>query len=392
MHPVPSDIQTWLTSRLPQFVNELRQLCAIDSPTGNQAGINAVGNWISRWATERGWAIRTFPDALAGQGVAITMTGSGSLHVLLAAHLDTVHPFGTAAAIPLQSRAERLIGPGSADNKGGLLAGLYAAAAIAELHPEAVGTLTIACGPDEETDSRVSHTMLQSLAPQHDLALVLEPARTDGSIVSARKGNALFTIEVHGQAAHAGVDPERGASAVAALAHQIIALQALNGSRTGLTVNVGEIGGGYAPNVIPDHAWARVDVRVADPADMQPVEAAIRTIAVVPNIPGTSTSVSGGWGFPPLARTPEVAALAGLARTCATELGFSLTDVATGGISYANLLAGLGLPVLDGLGPIGGNLHTTDEYIEPASIVPRTALLALIIIRAAEHWPLNPQP
>jgi glutamate carboxypeptidase len=240
------------------------------------------------------------------------------------------------------------------------------------------------CGGDEETDSRSSGALLRQLALEYDLGLVLEAGRENGDIVSARKGNGMFTIEVTGRAAHAGVEPEKGASAVLALAHQTIALQALTGLRPGATVNVGVVQGGSVPNAVPDTARALVDVRVARAADMEPLETAIRAIAATTYVPGTTTHVGDGWHDLPMDRTPAIADLVALARSCAAELGFPLADAATGGVSYANILAGAGLPVLDGLGPVGGLDHSPREYMLVSSIVPRTALLALLMLRRAE--------
>lgn len=383
MSSLASALVVWLEQRLDSYIEELRQLCAIECPTSHKPGVDAAGAWVARWAAARGWPLRHFPDNIAGDGLVASVRGSGRGRVMLVAHLDTVYPVGTAAARPLRREGARLIGPGSADNKSGLLSGLYAAAALAELAPDSFGLLSVVCGGDEETDSRASGPMLRELAAQHDLALVLEAGRENGDIVGARKGNGLFSLQVSGRAAHAGVEPEKGASAVLALAHQIVALQALNAMRPGMTLNVGVVGGGSVPNAVPDQAWARVDVRVVHPDDMAPVEAAIRAIAARETVPGTSTTVGDGWGFPPMARTPAIARLAELARECAGELGFPLRDAATGGVSYANLLAGAGLPVLDGLGPIGGEDHSPREYVDADSIVPRTALLALLAARAA---------
>jgi len=148
---------------------------------------------------------------------------------------------------------------------------------------------------------------------------------------------------------------------------------------------VGVVKGGTVSNAVPDSAYAQVDVRITRPEDMQPVEAAIRSIAATPYVPGAVTTVSGGWNYPPMARTPAIETLVTLAKSCANELGFSINDAATGGVSYANLLAGAGLPVLDGLGPVGGLDHSPREFIDLASIVPRTALLALLIGRWAEQ-------
>jgi glutamate carboxypeptidase len=377
-----SALTAWIEPRLTTYIEELRQLCAIECPSSHKPGVDEAGAWVRRWAAARGWELADYPDAEAGDGLVASVRGTGRLRAMLVAHLDTVYPVGVAASRPLRHEGGRLIGPGSADNKSGLLSGLYAAEALAELAPDSFGLLSVVCGGDEETDSRASGAMLRELAPGYDLALVLEAGRENGDIVSARKGNGLFTLTVEGRAAHAGVEPEKGASAVLALAHQIVALQALNGLRPGATVNVGVVAGGSVPNAVPDHAVARVDVRVIRPEDMAPLEAAIRAIAAEERVPGTRTNVGDGWGFPPMARTPAIATLAELARACAAELGFGLNDAATGGVSYANLLAGAGLPVLDGLGPVGGDDHSPREYIDADSIIPRTALLALLVARA----------
>lgn len=382
MDTLPSALVDWLAPRQERFIAELAELCAIECPTSHKPGVDEAGAWVRRWAIARGWELTIYPDAWAGDGIVATLRGTGRLRAMLVAHLDTVYPVGVAAERPLRREGDRLIGPGSADNKSGLLAGLYAAEALAALASDSFGVLSVVCGGDEETDSRASGAMLRSLAPAYDLALVLEAARENGDIVSARKGNGLFTLVVHGRAAHAGVEPEKGANAVLALAHKIVELQALNGRWPGVTVNVGVISGGSVPNAVPDQAEARVDVRVVRPEEMAPVEAAIRAIAAAEHVVGTRAEVRDGWGFPPMARTPAIQQLVELARGCARELGFSVNDTATGGVSYANLLAGAGLPVLDGLGPVGGLDHSPREYIDATSIVPRTALLALLVARA----------
>ncbi|MFV9505760.1 MAG: M20 family metallopeptidase [Oscillochloridaceae bacterium umkhey_bin13] len=381
MSNLPTAITTWLAPQLDQYLAELHQLCAIESPSQSKVGVDEAGAWVRRWAESRGWEIQAFPDAEAGDGLVVSVRGSGQARIMLVAHLDTVYPVGTAAARPLRQEGGQLIGPGSADNKSGLLSGLYAAAAVAALAPTSFGLVSVVCGGDEETDSRASGAMLAELAPHYDLALVLEAGRENGDIVSARKGSGLFTLTVTGRAAHAGVEPEKGASAILALAQQIVGLQALNTVWPGVTVNVGVITGGSVPNAVPDHATAQVDVRVVHNEQIPAVEAALHAITGAELVPGTHTVLGGDWGFPPMARTPEIARLADLARSCAADLGYTIHDAATGGASYANLLAGLGLPVLDGLGPVGGLDHSPNEYIDLDSIIPRTALLALLLTR-----------
>ncbi|MBC8162793.1 MAG: M20 family metallopeptidase [Roseiflexaceae bacterium] len=379
-------LSDYLEPRLERYIEELRQLCAIECPTSSKAGVDQAGAWVRQWLNARAWEAKQYPAETVGDGLLATVRGGtpGGLRVLLAAHLDTVYPVGVAAARPLRQEGDNILGPAAADNKSGLLSGLYAMAALEDcglLAP--FESISLLCGGDEETDMRASLAILQALAPHYDLALVLEAGRENGDIVGARKGNGQFVFEVHGRSAHAGVEPHKGANAILALAQQIIALQLLNAMRPGVTLNVGVISGGSVPNSVADYARAVIDVRVTEPEHMEPVGAAIMQIANYPHVPGTSTVVSNGWQFAPMARTPAIAALAATASACAQELGFTINDAATGGISYANTLAALGLPVLDGLGPIGGLDHSPNEYILRSSIVPRTALLALLMLRAA---------
>lgn len=381
-------LNAYLAPLLPTYLEELRQLCAIECPTASKAGVDEAGAWVRHWVERRGWELRAWPDDRVGDSLVATVRGGtpGGLRVMLVAHLDTVYPVGTAASRPMQVEGDRLLAPGAADNKSGLLSGLYAAAALQDLQLlEPLDRISVVCGGDEETDMRSSVALLRELAASHDIALVLEAGRENGDIVGARKGSGQFLLEVRGKSAHAGVEPHKGAHAILALAQQIVALQALNGMRPGVTLNVGVVAGGTVPNSVPDYARALIDVRVVSPDDIEPVGAAIERIALVPHVPGTTATLEDGWHAPPMARTPAIADLAAVAAESAAELGFSVRDAATGGVSYANYIAAVGLPVLDGLGPVGGLDHSPDEYIVLSSIVPRTALLALLTLRAAQR-------
>ncbi|HLZ23452.1 MAG TPA: M20 family metallopeptidase [Ktedonobacterales bacterium] len=384
--PDAERLTAYLAPRLETYLDELASLCAIECPTSSKHGVDEAGAWVRAWASARGWSVRGYPNATGGDGLGITLPGGApdGTRFLLAAHLDTVYPTGTAATHPVRREGDRLFAPGSADNKSGLLSALYAMEALETCGlMENIGKITLACGGDEEVAGmRASTALLRELAREHDVALVLEAGRASGDIVSARKGIGAWVLEVAGRAAHAGVEPHKGASAVLALAQQVVALHLLNGMRPGVTVNVGTFMGGTAPNVVAAMARAEIDVRVARADDMEPVAAAIEQIAATPYVPGARTTLTGGWHLPPMARSPEIAALASQARACARELDFDLSDCATGGVSYANLLTGEGLPALDGLGPIGGSAHNADEeHVRVSSIVPRTALLALLMLR-----------
>jgi glutamate carboxypeptidase len=305
-------LTAYVTPRLETYLDELTRLCAVECPTSHKHGVDEAGAWVRAWAGARGWIVRGYPDATAGDGMALTLRGGApdGPRYLLAAHLDTVYPVGTVAAHPVRREGDRFFAPGSADNKSGLLSGLYAMAALEECGLlGSIGKITLACGGDEEVAGmRASAALLREQAHEHDVALVLEAGRTSGDIVSARKGIGAWVLEVAGRAAHAGVEPHKGASAVLALAQQIVALHLLNGMRPGVTVNVGVIAGGTAPNVVAATARAEIDVRVARADDMEPVAAAIERIAAAPYTPGIRTTLSGGWRQPPesVVRMPGV--------------------------------------------------------------------------------------
>lgn len=377
-------LSVYLEARLENYTDELRQLCAIECPSGFKPGVDAACSWVEVWASARGWGVERFSDDRAGDSLVVSLHGRNKRapNFLLAAHLDTVYPVGTALARPMVSDGDLLRAPGIADNKSGLLTGLFAMAALEDLGLLAdLGTVALVCGADEETDMRTSLPLFAQLAPRFDAALVLEAARENGDIVEARKTSAFYVLEVEGREAHAGVEPHRGANAILSLSRRIVKLQNLNEMRPGVTVNVGVVQGGTLSNVVPGYARAEIDVRAVEVSDLEPVAEAIQQIADCVEVPNTRATLSGGWKAPPMPRTPAIAALVAAAQSCAHEIGFELEAAATGGISYANYLAGLGLPVIDGLGPVGGLDHSPSEYIEVSSIVPRTALLALLLLR-----------
>ncbi len=377
-------ISSWLDQRLANYLESLRELCSIECPSGFESGVNAACLWVQDWALQRGWNVERYSDAQAGDSLCVSVRGGANRgpKLLLAAHLDTVYPVGTAAARPMEQVDDRLLAPGIADNKSGLLSGLFAMAALVDLDLlESVESITLFCGADEESDMRTSLAIFADLAPHHNVALVLEAGRENGDIVQARKTSAYYVLEIEGREAHAGVEPQRGANAILSMAHRIVQLQALNEMRPGVTVNVGVVQGGTMPNVVPGRARAEIDVRAVATTDLKPVTDAIQGIVDSVVVPHTRAMLYGGWKAPPMPCTPEIAALVTVARSCAEELGFDLEAASTGGISYANYLAGLGLPVLDGLGPVGGLDHSPSEYILYSSIVPRTALLTLLMLR-----------
>jgi glutamate carboxypeptidase len=309
------------------------------------------------------------------------LDGTGP-RLLLIGHMDTVFEPGTAAERPFQVEREMARGPGVADMKGGLLAGLYALSALdlAGLRP----AVTFVANPDEEIGSPFSGPIIRALAAEHDAALVLECARANGDLVSARKGIADLAITISGRAAHAGVEPEKGRSAILAAARMVEALHGLNGRWPSVTCNVGTIAGGTRPNVVADRCRLQVDLRAATAAEFADAEHALREIAANLHVADTSAELTVTASHPPMEKSPATGRLVDLAQAIAGELGFAVRDAATGGASDANTTASAGLPTLDGLGPIGGDDHGPAEWLDLASVVPRTSLLAGLMLRIDE--------
>jgi glutamate carboxypeptidase len=282
-------------------------------------------------------------------------------------------------------------GPGVTDMKSGLLAGLHAVRAIRTLVGAGEGggailpfaRLTFVANPDEEIGSPVSTPVIRELAREVDACLVLECARANGDIVSSRKGNLELVATVRGRAAHAGVEPEKGRSAVLAAAHLTVGLHALNGRWPGVTVNVGVLEGGSRPNVVAERARLEIDVRAITRDSLEAVEAAIRALAAAPAVPDVTVELEEGARHWPMEKLERSARLVDTAVALAARLGFALDDAATGGASDANTTAGMGVPTIDGLGPVGGLDHSPGEYLELGSIVPRTTLLAGLLLAIA---------
>jgi glutamate carboxypeptidase len=375
----------WLQEQLPLFLADLQALVNVDCGTANKAGVDAVGKVFREQLRATGCELTEFPLTDYGNCLLATWRGSGTARILLSGHLDTVYPVGTAAVRPMRIEGGRIIGPGANDMKAGLLTGLYAVRALQQFGFAAFERIDFFVNTDEEVGSPVSPRLYGDVAAQADAALVLECGRMNGDIVSARKGCSTYRFTVRGRQAHAGVEPERGASAIVELARCVRELTALNALDEGTTVNVGVIGGGTASNVVPDLAWADVDTRFVTAEAGIALDRAVRSLAAQPSVPGTAIEVSGGVERGPMEKTAATALLVELAHTIAAELGFTFADIRTGGASDGNYIGALGVPTLDGLGPIGGYDHSPDEYLELDSIVPRTALLAGLIAAIASH-------
>lgn len=379
------DVTTFLEAQLSRYLDDLRALVSFDCGTHNKAGVDRAGAIMADHLRGLGAEVEILPQLQYGDCVVGRLRGRGRLRLLLLGHLDTVYPDGTAAERPMRVDGSRIYGPGVSDMKSGLLTGIYALRALREIGFDDFEQITFFCNSEEEVGSPVSRRLYAPIAADADVALVLESARADGRIVTQRKGGGTIHVKVQGRAAHAGVEPEKGASAVLELAHLVLLAHRLNGARPGLTVNVGVVRGGTRSNVVAASAEAAIDVRVVQREDVEAVWQGLQPEAAHPSVPGTRVILSSRGFTPPMPRSAATALLAGLAQARAQQLGFQVGEAHTGGMSDANFCAARGTPVLDGLGPVGGDDHSPGEYLELDSIVPRTALLAGLIQDIAAH-------
>ncbi|HET9851899.1 MAG TPA: M20 family metallopeptidase [Candidatus Limnocylindrales bacterium] len=384
---------------LEAFLADLERLCSIDCGSYTPAGVNEVALWVAAELESMGATVDRRPDPAGRFGDTVIGTFEGRSgagpRILLIGHMDTVFEEGTVAKRPFRiddgtnisnGRPGRIArGPGVSDMKAGLLAGLRALAVLRELGGGSLDNMpferiTFIANPDEEIGSPSSTPHIVEKAREADAAFVLECARATGEFVSERKGIADLRIRVFGKAAHAGVEPEKGRSAILAASDLVRGIHALNGRWPEVTANVGVFRAGTRPNIVCDEAELHVDVRATTAANLENALVAIRELAVDPSVPGCTTDIETMAGWPPMEKLERSGRLADHTIELARRLGFETEDVATGGASDANTTSGMGVPTIDGLGPIGGMDHSPDEYLEVDSIVPRTALLAALLL------------
>ncbi|MFN8186702.1 MAG: M20 family metallopeptidase [Gaiellales bacterium] len=370
----------WLRGETPAMCGLLERLACAESPTLAPAAQAEAYSILASELAALDFAVTRVPAWNVGNHLYARPADRrrGAPSQLVVGHLDTVWPLGTIQRMPVRLEDDRLYGPGVCDMKGGLVQMLFALRALAEhgLAPEVTPVVFI--GADEEVGSAESRRYVRLLARCALRALVLEPGLgPDGRLKTARKGSGHFRLVVHGRAAHAGVSPEEGRSAILELSHQIQRLFALNDPAHGITVNVGVIDGGMRPNVVAPEASAQIDVRAPTLDAAREVEQAIRALAPVD--PDTAIEVEGSFPRPPMEATRRNLALWEQARAAGARLGLSLDHVAVGGSSDGNLTSPH-TATLDGLGVVGGGSHAPDEHVVVSRMAERAALLALLLL------------
>jgi glutamate carboxypeptidase len=358
------------------LVETTEALVRLESPTTDKAAVDRCGAELAARLESIGGRVTRFQRANRGDHL-LAEFGCGASQVLLLGHFDTVWPVGQLDRMPLARSGGRLHGPGVFDMKAGIALGMLATRALLEAAPKLGHRIVMLWTSDEEVGSGTSRSTIEDEARRSAAVLVLEPSLPGGALKTSRKGCGGYEVAVTGVAAHAGIDPERGVSAVQELAHQILAINALQDLARGVSVNVVQVSGGLRSNVIPDHARAIVDVRAPTEALAAELDKALRGLNPVD--PRATVEASGRFDRPPLERTEAVARLYDQARAIARDLGQELGEGSTGGGSDGNFTAALGVPTLDGLGAIGDGAHALHEYVDVDALPDRAALVACLI-------------
>lgn len=360
------------------MIEMIRELVDIESPSGNAEASRRVNALIaaaaSRISSE--FAIERISADGLGEHLVIRAFPGEAKPVLLLGHTDTVHPVGSREKNPTRIEGDRFYGCGIFDMKGNVVLMIESLRYFTETGMLPARPINILLSCDEEIGSHTGREHVEREARNADLCLVFEPSSA-GRIKTGRKGTGMYTLKVHGIPSHAGLDPEKGASAILELARQIERLDELNDSAAGNTVNVCTASGGTTTNVIPEHAECSIDVRFRSASEARSVDAALRSLT--PFDKRVSLEVTGGINRPPMERTDAVVALFEKAREIAASFGYELGETQVGGASDGNFVAALGVPVLDGLGITGDGAHTLNEHIMVSDIAMRATLITRLL-------------
>ena len=373
------ELLDYFQNRHSDTLNLIREIVDIESPSHDFPGSFAVAGFLeteaagilSDFQTERVFAQNY------GQHLIIRAFQSDKKPVLILGHTDTVHPRGSFRLNPTRVEGDRFYGCGIFDMKANIVLVLEVLRAFQDLNLNPPRPITILLSCDEEIGSPTGRELVEREAAAAEFCLVCEPS-ANGKVKTGRKGTGMFTLKTHGIAAHAGLEPEKGASAILEISRQIEKLHSLNNFESGTTVTVGTITGGTTSNVVPAEAECSIDVRFASMIEAEKLENAINNLTPFDN--RVKIEVAGAINRPPLERTENVVKLYEKAKKLAAAFDYELGETQVGGASDGNFVGALGIPLLDGLGIAGGGAHTLEEYILIEDIPKRAALIASILL------------
>lgn len=374
----PIDVLTYFQRRSASIVELIREIVEIESPSYDAERSREVVLWVENEARKIALDLEIEKIAADGYGehLIIRAFSGDAKPILLLGHTDTVHPVGTKLANPTRIDGDKFFGCGIFDMKANVILMLEALRYFAETGTRPARPITIFLSCDEEVGSFTGRPLLEREAANAAGCLVFEPSAA-GRVKTGRKGTGMYEIKTHGIPAHAGLEPEKGASAILELARQIEKVSALNAPEIGTTMNVCTIKGGTTTNVIPEHASCSVDVRFSSMEEAERIDRVFRDLE--PFDDRVSVQISGGINRPPMERTDDVVALFEKAREIGASFGYDIGETQVGGASDGNFVAAMGVPVLDGLGITGDGAHTLNEHIVISDIERRATLVSVLL-------------
>ncbi|MFN0140060.1 MAG: M20 family metallopeptidase [Pyrinomonadaceae bacterium] len=374
----PTEILKYYDGRRDEIIASIRDIVEIESPSNDSEQSVAVVDWIERAFRATGVNVEIERVTVDGYGEHIIInafSGDGP-HILLLGHTDTVHPVGTREKNPTRVEGDKYYGCGIFDMKSGIVLMIEALRFLAATGRKPSRPITILLACDEEVGSHSGRPLVEREAANAERCLVFEPS-ADGRVKTGRKGTGTFKLVAHGAPAHAGLEPEKGANAVAELARAVERVHAIQRPDVGTTVNVTTFHGGTTTNVIPDHAACEIDVRFSSADEAARVESELRSLGAIDA--RVTLELLGEINRPPMERTDAVVALYKKARDIAATFDYELGETQVGGASDGNFVAALGVPVLDGLGIRGSGAHTLDEHILVSDIAKRVTLATILL-------------
>lgn len=376
-------ITDWIASQKQAMIDLLRDAVDIDSGSYDKAGVDAVGARFEHHFAAHGISTWREPHDVFGDAIhaLVAKPGSNEKPILLMGHRDTVFPKGEVARRPFTIDNNRAFGPGVADMKAGLVMNVFVAAAFQKFGG-APCPVKLLLTSDEEIGSPSSRPVIEREGRAARAVYNSEPGRPSGNVTTGRKGGVFMRFEIAGKAAHSGNSFSQGISAIGELAHKIVQIHALTDLAKGITLNVGLVAGGQSVNTTAPHAEGQIDMRYIDPADRAVTLAAIETIVAMSTVPGTTARLEINGEFLPLVQSDASKDIFRDYQAAARDAGLrNLDGEFAGGCADSGFTAAVGAPTICSVGPVGGNAHTAQEYLDLDSIVPRAQALALAILR-----------
>jgi glutamate carboxypeptidase len=375
-------VTQWLASQKGAMLALIEKAVNIDSGSYDKAGVDTVGSLFIDFFKEQGVLTSIERDERFGNAIHIRLDDkpTNERPIVLMGHRDTVFPKGEVARRPFHVEGNRAYGPGVVDMKSGLVLNAYVLAAFKRFGG-APAPLAGLITSDEEIASPYSRSVIERVGREARCVLNSEPGRPSGNVVTSRKGGVFLAFEVTGKAAHSGGNFEKGISAIGELAHKIVAMHKLTDLKRGITVNVGLVKGGQSVNTTAPSAEGQIDLRYVKTEQRAEMLAALQKIIDTATVPGTSAQLQIKGEFLPVTATPQADELFHTYQAAAADAGLRVEGEFSGGCADSGFTAAVGCPTLCGVGPVGGNAHTPEEYLEIDTLVPRAQAMALAILR-----------